>query len=83
MRPSNGLEQQRQNGGPDARRCLSALVAEKAPRVLRMSAPDAIGRVEQLKHRIKQDPNRIPHAGILSKLATRVRAGSERIRSRR
>ncbi len=68
---------------PDARRSLLALVAEKTPEVLRMSTPDTIGGVEQLKQRINQYPNRISHAGKLSKSATRVRAGSEPIQSRR
>ena len=83
MRPSNGLEQQRQNGAWIRGRGLPALIAEKGSQVLRMSTPDTIGGVEQLQQRIKQDPNRIPHVDKLSKLKTKVRAGSEWIRFRR
>ena len=49
--------------GLDAGRCLPALIAKKGSQVLRLSTPDTIGRVEQLQHRIKQDPNWIPHVG--------------------
>jgi hypothetical protein len=48
-------------GGLDADGCLLALITEQRSQVLRLSTPDTIGGVEQLKHRIKQDPNWIAH----------------------
>jgi hypothetical protein len=49
--------------GPDAARGFPALIAQKGSQVLRLSTPDTIGGVEQFQHRIKQDPNWIPHVG--------------------
>jgi hypothetical protein len=49
--------------GSDAGRCFLALFAKKGSQILRLSTPHTIGGVEQLKHRIKQDPNWIPHVG--------------------
>jgi hypothetical protein len=67
---------------PDTRRRLPALPAEEHADVLRLSAPNTIGGIEQLKQRIKQTPNRISHANKLSKLKTKVTEGSGRIRTR-
>jgi hypothetical protein len=47
----------------DAGQGLPALIAEKGSHVLRLPTPDTVGGVEQLQHRIKQDPNWIPHVG--------------------
>jgi hypothetical protein len=49
--------------GLDAGQGLPALIAEKGSQVLRLPTPDTVGGVEQLQHRIKQDPNWIPHVG--------------------
>jgi hypothetical protein len=49
--------------GLNAGQGLPALIAEKGSHVLRLPTPDTVGGVEQLQHRIKQDPNWIPHVG--------------------
>ena len=49
--------------GLDAGQGLPALIAKKGSHVLRLPTPDTVGGVEQLQHRIKQDPNWIPHVG--------------------
>jgi hypothetical protein len=68
--------------GLDARRRLLALLAEEYSSVLRLSAPNTIGGIEQLKQRIKQTPNRISHANKFSKLETRATEGPEPTRTR-
>jgi hypothetical protein len=67
---------------PDAGRRLPALLAEEHSNVLRLSTPNTIGGIEQLKQRIKQTPNRISHANKLSKLKTKVTEGPEQIQTR-
>jgi hypothetical protein len=68
---------------PDTRRRLPALPAEEHADVLRLSAPNTIGGIEQLKQRIKQTPNRIFHVNKLSKLKTRVTGGTGRTQALR
>jgi hypothetical protein len=70
-------------GRSDTRRRLPASFAKEVPTILRVSTPNTIGGVEQLKQCIKQSPNRISHANRLPKLKTRVRAGPRRTRARR
>jgi hypothetical protein len=67
----------------DARRRLLALPAKEHSNVLRLSTPDTVGGIEQLKQRIKQTPNRIFHVNKLSKLKTRVTGGPGRIQALR
>jgi hypothetical protein len=67
----------------DTGRRLLALLAEENTNVLRLSTPDTIGGIEQLKQRIKQTPNRISHANKLSKLKARVTKGPGPSQTRR
>jgi hypothetical protein len=77
------------SGATAAERCLDtgrrllALLAEENSNVLRLSTPNTIGGIEQLKQRIKQTPNRISHANKLSKLKTRVTKGPGPSQTRR
>src|SRR5437773_1128431 len=58
-RPRATATERRLNAG----RCSFAFIAEKDTCLLRTSASDTIGRVEQLNQRINQDPNRVHDEG--------------------